>query len=40
MPARIWLFGTLIVGVVLAATKPALLIPWAIPGVPPPGPFG
>lgn len=35
-----WLLGTLLIGAGILVFKPALLAPWLIPGVPPPGPFG
>jgi hypothetical protein len=35
-----WLALTLGIGAALAVWKPWLLIPWLIPGVPPPGPIG
>lgn len=38
--AELWLLATLALGAVIAIKKPILLIPWLIPGVPPPGPFG
>lgn len=37
---KLWVLGTIVIGVALAVWKPWLLIPWAIPGVPPPGPLG
>lgn len=39
-PKHLWLISTLIIGGVIAISKPALLIPWITPGLPPPGPFG
>lgn len=38
--AALWLIATLALGAYIAVKKPILLIPWLIPGVPPPGPFG
>jgi hypothetical protein len=35
-----WLALTLGIGAALAVWKPWLLIPWLVPGVPPPGPIG